>query len=216
MRFFATLVFVVLSTFCVTLPTSAASLFYDFSFSGVVQSAYETGPAIGTPIPENQFVGQAISEGFLFANNGSTNVGSAYVSTHLFGLILPLFVPNLSSAGYSVGGIPATLSFAGDTFLGSVGSSNSVGSFTFTYNAGNPSADVVTAQIPILSAGRADASGFINFSLETTSASFSVSTVPLPSALPLFALCLLALGAFGFVARKKSATLPRQLELAPI
>jgi hypothetical protein len=202
MRFLATLLSVGLTALSAATPASALSLYYNFSFSGVVQSAYETGEAIppSAPIPENQFVGQPISEYLSFHNDGVTNTGSAAVFTSLSGLVLPLFNPNLTNSSFFVSNLPGSLTFAGDIFSGSVGG------FTFTYSAVNPSVDSAIGQAPILSAGRADASGFINFQIDVTSASFSVSTVPLPSGLPMFSLALLALCSFAFVTRKKVRT----------
>jgi hypothetical protein len=65
--------------------------------------------------------------------------------------------------------------------------------------------DILTAQILVDSVDRADDNGVLTLTLQTTQAfgPNSVSPVPLPPSLPMFASALLVLGIFGFCARRK-------------
>jgi hypothetical protein len=92
-------------------------------------------------------------------------------------------------------------SFSGATYSGNAlfsssasGYAGSMPGFTFTHVNGNPSSDTLTAQFFVAGINRADDFGTLNLTL---------SPVPLPPALPLFAFALLALGIVGYVRRKR-------------
>jgi hypothetical protein len=198
--------FTALTVFCfcfVSSPAGAASFFLDFAFSGTVESAFETGPAIPSPIPIPSMVGQAFSESFFFSGaSGVASLVTNVPSSFILPVIPPSYPVTLNYSGISFSGGAASLTLSGNNFSGSIGS------LAFTYVNGNPSSDVLTAEIPILSAGQADAGGNINLTLEATSASISLSPVPLPPALPLFACALAALGIAAFRQRKLARRMP--------
>jgi hypothetical protein len=62
---------------------------------------------------------------------------------------------------------------------------------------GNPSSDTLTAQFLIEGVNAADDFGTLDLTLRST---------PLPPALPLFALALLALGLFGYARTNRDVT----------
>jgi hypothetical protein len=199
-----------LCCFCLAVsPARAASLLYDFSFSGFVVSALETGPSISSPIQIPSIIGQTFGESFLIAVTDSGTSGFGSLTTNISGFILPVIPP-----GFGVSLSNTGLSYVGNaslSFLSGGVASGSIGSLAFTYNLSNPLSDVLTAGIPILSAGRADAPGTINLTLEATFASSSVSAVPLPPALPLFVSALAALGLAALRQRRSVAPKLRRL-----
>jgi hypothetical protein len=141
-------------------------------------------------------IGQPFSASFFFVVDNSGTSGFASLATNLNGFIFPQFPPRvpiaLSNSWIAFTGSGASLSLSGNSFSGSIGT------LSFTYINGDPSSYILTSEIPILSAGRADAGGDIRLTLEATSASISLSPVPLPPALPLFvsALAILRFAAY--------------------
>jgi hypothetical protein len=175
-------------------PVKASSLF-SFDFSGFVEIAIATSNA-GPPKLEASLDGQAFSASFLITKTGSATTGVGSLATNLSGFFGN---PNLSSSGISFSGNALLLSNPANDFLGSVGP------LSFLYINGSRLGDFLTVQIPIQSVDRADDSGTLDLVLKADKASLSVSSsvspVPLPPALPLFATALLMLGLFAFRAR---------------
>jgi hypothetical protein len=174
-------------------PAKASSLF-SFDFSGFVQLAIATSNA-GPPKLEASLDGQAFSASFLITKTGSATTGVGSLATNLSGFFGN---PNLSPSGISFSGNAFLLSNPAHDFLGSVGP------LSFLYINGSRFGDFLTVQIPIQSVDRADDSGTLDLVLKADKASLSVSSVspvPLPPALPLFATALLMLGLFAFYAK---------------
>jgi hypothetical protein len=187
--------------FCLILPgtklASAYSLFYNFTFSGFVETA-TAKTQLGT-LPDTLH-GQPFGASFSIDPLNAT--GFASLTTNL-PFTFPAGDPNLpivTASGLSFSGPASLLSPGHNNFSGSVGS------LTFLYIDGSPSSNILTANVTILAVHRADDSGSLSLTLQPTAASFSVSPVPLPPALPMFASALLILGIFGFVRRKKDVT----------
>jgi hypothetical protein len=183
-------------------PVEAASLFYGFDFSGVVETAEGTSPPISLP----SLVGQPFSAAFFIQKNSSGTFGFVDVATNLSDFVIPVLPPGtgftITTTGATFVGNASIVVAGAPNYSGSVG----FGAFSFVYNNGNPSSDSAFASIPMKSVGRADSNGNVDLTMQVTSASYSVSTVPLPPALPMFASALLALGLVGFFARKKHGT----------
>jgi len=182
-----------------TSPARASSI-YSFSFSGVVELALATSVA-GPPKLEGRLIGDPFVAHFSFEQGSTGTIGSgslaidlSAVSGHLYG--------NQGTSGKDYFGRSLLLSDSSGDFLGSVGS------FSFVFVDGSPFRDVLTAQIPFHSIDRADDSGTLKLILDAKTASFSVSAVPLPPALPMFASALLALGVFACLRRKADRTAP--------
>jgi hypothetical protein len=181
-----------------TSPARAASL-YDFSFSGFIQTAVATSDA-GPPRLFTSLDGLAFSALFSIHQSSSGTTGSATLSTDLSSISGNLVgSPNQSTSGVSYSGNAAFLSDTANNYFGSVGTP----SFDFFYSNGNPTSDFLIAQIGVHSIDRADDGGILNLTLQPTSA--SVSPVPLPPALPMFASALLAPGLAAYVKRKREA-----------
>jgi hypothetical protein len=174
-------------------PAFAASIF-DSSFSGVVTSAIETsdaGPSKSDPL----MIGEPFSASVQIQQTGASTTGTAHLNVAVLGnfflLPSPPIVPFQSPSGAIYSG-NASFSSNGSGYSGSLTG------FTFANaNANNPSSFILTAQFLIASVDRADDSGTLNLTL---------SAVPLPPTLPLFALALLALGIVGYVRRAKVVT----------
>jgi hypothetical protein len=178
-----------------TSAAEASSLF-SAEFFGYVSSAVETsgsGPPKSNPLIVGEPFGAIVD---ILSGNPSPIVYAAL---------------NVSISGVYVFAIPGQTS-QGASYFGNGsfnGYSGSIPGFSFTYVSGSPSSDILTASFLVAGINRADDSGTLALTLQTTEVfGGSVSAVPLPPALPLFASGLLALGLFGFVARKKSATQP--------
>jgi hypothetical protein len=92
------------------------------------------------------------------------------------------------------------LSDSANDYYGSILDSGSP-VISFVYNNGGLVGDSLIAQISVVSINQADDAGPLNLTLQPTSA--SVSPVPLPPALPMFASALLALGLAAYVRRKR-------------
>jgi hypothetical protein len=200
--------------FGLLLPVSKASafgLFYDFSFSGTVESAVETdlsGDMYGATKVITAMQGEPYRASFFITQNGPVTTGTATFTGGLPGVFVlvspPPGTPLQTGPGVSYSnGNASLLSSPPGNFSGSVGSSFP---FSFTYHNGNPSADVLTARWPVGAIFRADDSGSFSLTLGVTSASLSVSPVPLPRTLPMFAAALLALGIFGYVGRRREVS----------
>ena len=188
-----------LCCFCfVTAPARAASLFYGFPFSGFVQSDVETGLAISSPTPVTSIVGQAFSDSFFIAeaNSGISHFGSS--ATTLSGFIKPVFAP----------GFPGSPNNTGLSYLSGSNASGSIGSLAFIHDVSNPLSDGLTADIPIRSAERADPPAVVHLTLPTTAALHSLSSIPLPPALPLFISALAVLAFIALRQRISAARMP--------
>jgi hypothetical protein len=174
-------------------PANAASLF-SVEFFGSVSSAVATSLA-GPPKASPALVGESFSAIVEVETGVPSPVGYAALSVNLSNtgdFLVP--IPSQTETGASYFG-PSTFN----------GSSGSIPGFTFIYTAGSPLSDILTAQILVDSVDRADDNGVLTLTLQTTQAfgPNSVSPVPLPPSLPMFASALLVLGIFGFCARRK-------------
>jgi hypothetical protein len=184
--------------FCIALfsasPSNAFSLF-DYNFSGFVSSAIEnptfndSGPSKSDPL----MVGEPFSASVQIQQTGSSITETAILDVNVLGSFFlvpsPPVVPFQSPSGAIYSGSA--------TFINNgINTTGSLNGFTFTFPDGNPSKGILTAQFVITGIDRADDSGTLNLTL---------SAVPLPPALPMFASALLALVIFGVYARREQA-----------
>jgi hypothetical protein len=172
-----------------------ASSLLDAEFFGYVSSAVETSES-GPPKSNPLIVGEPFSAIVEILSGNPSPIGYAALNVSISGVYV-LTIPGQTSQGASY--------FGNASFNGYAGS---IPGFSFTYVSGSPSSDVLTASFLVAGINRADDSGALTLTLQTTEVLGGVSAVPLPRALPMFASGLLALGVFGFLARKKSATQP--------
>lgn len=207
-RFFVIFVF---CYFTANAPARAASIVYDFIFSGFIETSISN--ANSGSRDTGLLVGQTISAFVSIVQTDNGTFGSASVGTDLSSLTFRR--PSiLSTSGESYSGLTSFSTNSQGLFSGSIGSG--FGSFfTFSYSSSNPSLDVVTAPILVQSINRPGDSGSLNLTFHDSGASLSSSSfpgappspVPLPPALPLFAS---ALAALGFVAlRQRRSTVIR-------
>jgi hypothetical protein len=188
--------FLAIWCFCIALfsasPSNAFSLL-DYDFSGFVSSATEVADGSGPPKTDSLMIGEPFSALVQIQQTGSSITGAATLDVNVLGSFFllsgPPIVPFQSPSGAVYSGSA--------TFINNgINTAGSLNGFTFAFPDGNPSNGILTAQFVIASINRADDSGTLNLTL---------SAVPLPPSLPLFASALLALGFFGFVTRSKSA-----------
>jgi hypothetical protein len=196
--------------FSATNPANASSLSYDFFFTGTVQSAVEVSSFFSsfpnTTKNITSIVGQPFTASFQMAPAGPVASGIATLQTdfphnHIF--ITPVYVYSNPPPG-AINQGPTGISVYGGASFDSNSAytySGSVGPLSFTYDNGLGS--VLLAPVHVSSVMEADDQGTLFLTLDTTSASLSVSPVPLPPALPMFAAALLALGIFGVYARRR-------------
>jgi hypothetical protein len=183
-----------------TSPARAASL-YDFSFSGFIQTAVATSDAGPPPRLFTSLDGLAFSALFSIQQSSSGTTGSAKLYTDLSSIRGHLVgSPNQTTSGVTYSGNAMLLSDSANDYYGSILDSGSP-VISFVYNDGGLVGDSLIAQISVVSINRADDAGPLNLTLQPTSA--SVSPVPLPPALPMFASALLALGLAAYVRRKR-------------
>jgi hypothetical protein len=173
-------------------PAFAASIF-DSSFSGVVTSAIESSNS-GPPKSDPLMIGEPYSAFVQIQQTGASTTGTASLNVNVRGDFFlftgPFVGANQSSSGATYSG-NALFSSSASGYAGSMPG------FTFTHVNGNPSSDTLTAQFFVAGINTADDTGTLDLTLRST---------PLPPALPLFALALLALGIFGYVRRAKDVT----------
>jgi hypothetical protein len=186
----------------------ASSLFYDFSFSGTVESAVEVPTFSSFPAPKviTSMIGQPFTASFLITQTGSITTGVASLDTNFAGVTITPYstLPGMvdqTSTGIRVYGDASLSSSSPSNFSGAIGA------LSFVY--ANGSGNVLVAPIHVSSINEADDQGAFYLTLNTT-----VSSVPLPPALPMFASALLALGIFGVYARRKQAPLSAPLSLS--
>jgi hypothetical protein len=189
---FLTAIFLIVST-----SARAGSLLYDYSFSGYVSSS-----TIDTNLIKvsNSLVGQPFSA--VFAIDPTDGIGTASLTTNLpfsFAAGSLSGLPIATADGLTFSG-PATFLSSPNGFIYSASVGEIGGSFGFNIEAGNV---LDVSNVIIVGYMRADNPGSLNLGLQANSVSFSTSVVPLPPALPMFASALLALGAVGFLARKR-------------
>jgi hypothetical protein len=204
----------ILAAVAIASPAHASSIV--FSYSGYVSSdvlAWPTGPHFG-PIPiylpfgSDNLTGQAFSitetfnltnaffsGGSYFAGGNTFPFGSAQIT--IAGVSEPYIAP-LGGFTPTPGGFYSSLATRGA--IGSIYPFSHLDySSTFT-----PNGTVVNASLNV-----SDDQSFLwsrTLDFKVTSETFAVSPVPLPPALPLFVVALLALGIFGYVRRAKDVT----------
>jgi hypothetical protein len=201
----------VFACIAVASPAHANSIF--FSYSGQVSSDVTVSSIPGPftvplpfgPVSQNNLTGQAFSISETFnLNNANAILNGSYIGD--LGGGPPSW---FASAEITIAGVSATLAGNFGTFTPTLGGFSSEvgtrGNGNFAYSSlqysstFTPNGTIVDASLMVGSEGFS-----FNRTLDfnVTSETFAVSAVPLPPAFPMFASALLALGIFGFYARK--------------
>jgi hypothetical protein len=180
-----------LSLYCaLTMSAHASSL---FEFAGYVTGAIATAQfnESGPPKVETALIGEPFTASLLIQNG----IGTAVINVNVPGAfyINPGF-PDVSTQGPSGGTFigPVNANFEG------VGNSGSIAGLSISdvvpIRGSNLYSGTLTATFSVEGINIADDSGTLKLTL---------SAVPLPPALPMFAAALLVLGFFGFISQRK-------------
>jgi hypothetical protein len=196
---------------------SASSLFYDFSVSGTVESAVEVPyGAPGGPRTITSMAGQSFNASLEWTQTNAGTTAAAVLTTDFPRSVVipvyPLDTPGVfvqTASGVTIYG-DGSLASSTNEFTGLIGASAfGLGpQLLFDYANGS---GTLTANIFVKSIDHADDQGFLTLTLEA----HTVSPVPLPPTLPMFASALLALGIVAVYARWRQAHKPILIPAAP-